>query len=49
MDEKKFQLYAKAKAFLYEQTGKRYGEIWKATFTIDGTKEKQTSKREGSL
>lgn len=44
MDEKTFQVYAKAKAFLYEQTGKRYGESWKATFTLKGADEKGASK-----
>lgn len=47
MDEKRFQVYAKAMAFLYEATGKRYGESWKATFTLEGKDEKEASKDDG--
>lgn len=48
MDEKRFQLFAGAMAFLYEQTGKRYGETWKATFTLKGADKKGDSKDGGN-
>lgn len=44
MDEKKFRLFAEAMAFLYEATGKRYGEFWKASFTLKEADEKEALK-----
>lgn len=47
MDEKEFQTYSRAMAFLYEKTGEHCGESWKATFSLKDADDKGAAGKDG--